>query len=298
MKKLFLVSLALITLTAAQAQLKVIPTLKKGMEKVYETKASMTLPGQSPVNIATETKYTVSEATADGYVVDVMTTSFSSDAAASNIAAQILSAAQEMVKGVNIRVATDKNGKPTKIANYAELSKQLDERSKLMINKIYELIPQAKSAIPEETLKQQFMESLTEDALFKSLSGNSSPLLLFGKTIMTGAQEEFVNDQGLNMKRMYFVNGKDVTTNATLNMSKEQIKKLIIEQVEKTMPAQADAIKGQIDQLMESGMLKIECKETTTFKLQDDFWPGTWTTEVSTESAGQQMVTKTTTTLK
>ena len=298
MKKLFLVSLALITLTAAQAQLKVIPTLKKGMEKVYETKASMTLPGQSPVNIATETKYTVSEATADGYVVDVMTTSFSSDAAASNIAAQILSAAQEMVKGVNIRVATDKNGKPTKIANYAELSKQLDERSKLMINKIYELIPQAKSAIPEETLKQQFMESLTEDALFKSLSGNSSPLLLFGKTIMTGAQEEFVNDQGLNMKRMYFVNGKDVTTNATLNMSKEQIKKLIIEQVEKTMPAQADAIKGQIDQLMESGMLKIECKETTTFKLQDDFWPGSWTTEVSTESAGQQMVTKTTTTLK
>ena len=298
MKKLFLVSLALITMTAAQAQLKVIPTLKKGMEKVYETKASMTLPGQSPVNIATETKYTVSEATADGYVVDVMTTSFSSDAAASNIAAQILSAAQEMVKDVNIRVATDKNGKPTKIANYAELSKQLDERSKLMINKIYELIPQAKSAIPEETLKQQFMESLTEDALFKSLSGNSSPLLLFGKTIMTGAQEEFVNDQGLNMKRMYFVNGKDVTTNATLNMSKEQIKKLIIEQVEKTMPAQADAIKGQIDQLMESGMLKIECKETTTFKLQDDFWPGSWTTEVSTESAGQQMVTKTTTTLK
>lgn len=298
MKKLFLVSLALITMTAAQAQLKVIPTLKKGLEKVYETKACMTLPGQSPVNIATETKYTVSEATADGYVVDVMTTSFSSDAAASNIAAQILSAAQEMVKDVNIRVATDKNGKPTKIANYAELSKQLDERSKLMINKIYELIPQAKSAIPEETLKQQFMESLTEDALFKSLSGNSSPLLLFGKTIMTGAQEEFVNEQGLNMKRMYFVNGKDVTTNATLNMSKEQIKKLIIEQVEKTMPAQADAIKGQIDQLMESGMLKIECKETTTFKLQDDFWPGSWTTEVSTESAGQQMVTKTTTTLK
>ena len=298
MKKLFLVSLALITMTAAQAQLKVIPTLKKGMEKVYETKASMTLPGQSPVNIATETKYTISEATADGYVVDVMTTSFSSDAAASNIAAQILSAAQEMVKDVNIRVATDKNGKPTKIANYAELSKQLDERSKLMINKIYELIPQAKSAIPEETLKQQFMESLTEDALFKSLSGNSSPLLLFGKTIMTGAQEEFFNDQGLNMKRMYFVNGKDVTTNATLNMSKEQIKKLIIEQVEKTMPAQADAIKGQIDQLMESGMLKIDAKETTTFKLQDDFWPGSWTTEVSTESAGQQMVTKTTTTLK
>ncbi|MBO6191482.1 MAG: hypothetical protein J6N98_03670, partial [Prevotella sp.] len=119
-----------------------------------------------------------------------------------------------------------------------------------------------------------------------------------GKTIMTGAQEEFVNEQGLNMKRMYFVNGKDVTTNATLNMSKEQVKKMIISQIEKTMPAQADAIKGQIDQLMESGMLKIDAKETTTFKLQDDFWPKAWNTEATIESAGQKNVSKTTTTLK
>ena len=298
MKKLFLVSLALITMTAAQAQLKVIPTLKKGLEKVYESKATMTLPGQSAINIATDTKYTVSDATADGYVIDMVTTSFTSDAAASNIAAQILSAAQEMIKDVNIRIATDKNGKPVKIVNYAELNKQLDERSKQMVNKIYELIPQAKSVLPEETLKQQFMESLSENALFQSVTGNSSPLLLFGKTIMTGAQEEFVNEQGLNMKRMYFVNGKDVTTNATLNMSKEQVKKLIIAQIEKTMPDQADAVKGQIDQLIESGMLKLDAKETTTFKLQDDFWPATWTTEVSTETAGQQTSTKTTTTLK
>jgi hypothetical protein len=298
MKKLLLVSLALITMTAAQAQLKVIPTLKKGMEKVYESKACMTLPGQSAINIATNTKYTVSDATADGYVLDVITTNFTSDAAASNVAAQILSAAQEMMKDVNIRIATDKNGKPVKIVNYAELNKQLDERSKMMMNKLYELIPEAKSMIPEEALKQQFMESLSEEALLKSMTGSSSPLLLFGKTIMTGAQEEFVNDQGLNMKRMYFVNGKDVTTNATLNMSKEQIKKLIITQLEKTMPEQADAIKGQIDQLIESGMLKLDAKETTTFKLQDDFWPATWTTEVSTETAGQKTATKVTTTLK
>ena len=258
----------------------------------------MTLPGQSAINIATNTKYTVSDATADGYVLDVVTTNFTSDAAASNVAAQILSAAQEMMKDVNIRIATDKNGKPVKIVNYAELNKQLDERSKMMMNKLYELIPEAKSMIPEEALKQQFMESLSEEALLKSMTGSSSPLLLFGKTIMTGAQEEFVNDQGLNMKRMYFVNGKDVTTNATLNMSKEQIKKLIITQLEKTMPEQADAVKGQIDQLIESGMLKLDAKETTTFKLQDDFWPATWTTEVSTETAGQKTATKVTTTLK
>jgi hypothetical protein len=209
-----------------------------------------------------------------------------------------MTAAQEMVKDVNIRVATDKNGKPVKIANYEELSKKVNERGKLMINKIYELVPEAKEILPEDALKEQLMESVAEESLFKSMSGANSPLLLFGKTIMTGAQEEIVNEQGLNMKRMYFVNGKDVTTNATLNMSKEQIKKLLIAQIGKTMPGQADAIKGQIDQLMESGVLKLDAKETTTYKLRDDFWPQTWTTETSNEAAGQGTVTKVTTVLK
>ena len=298
MKKLFLVSLALITMTAAQAQLKIIPTLKKGMEKVYETKASMTLSGQPTINMVSDTKYTVSDATADGYIIDVVTTSFSSDAAKDNITGQIMTAAQEMAKGVHILIATDKNGKPVKIANYDELSKQLNERGKQMIIKLYELMPEVKSALPEEALKEQLLESVAEEPLFKSMTGTNSPLLLFGKTIMTGAQEEIVNEQGLNMKRMYFVNGKDVTTNATLSMSKEQIKKLILAQMEKMMPEQADAIKAQIDQLMESGMLKLDAKETTTFKLQDDFWPKAWNTEATNESAGQKNVTKTTTTLK
>ena len=298
MKKLLTLSMMLMVAVLAQAQLKVIPTLNKGMEKVYETKATMILPGQPAINMVSDTKYTVSEATADGYIIDVVTTTFSSDAAKDNITGQIMTAAQEMAKDVIIRIATDKNGKPVKIANYDELSKKLNERGQLMIKKLYELMPEVKEALPEDALKEQLMESVAEEPLFKSMTGTNSPLLLFGKTIMTGAQEEFVNDQGLNMKRMYFVNGKDVTTNATLNMSKEQVKKMIISQIEKTMPAQADAIKGQIDQLMESGMLKIDAKETTTFKLQDDFWPASWTTEVSTETAGQQMVTKTTTTLK
>ena len=127
MKKLFLVSLALITMTAAQAQLKVIPTLKKGMEKVYETKASMTLPGQPTINMVSDTKYTVSDATANGYIIDVVTTSFSSDAAKDNITGQIMTAAQEMAKGVHILIATDKNGKPVKIANYDELRTTVQE---------------------------------------------------------------------------------------------------------------------------------------------------------------------------
>ena len=152
MKKLFLISLALFTMTAVQAQLKVIPTLKKGMEKVYETKMTMIMPGQPAINLVSDTKYTVSDATADGYIIDVVTTTFSSDASKDNITGQIMTAAQEMVKDVNIRIATDKNGKPVKIANYEELSKKVNERGKLIINKIYELVPAAKEILPEDAL--------------------------------------------------------------------------------------------------------------------------------------------------
>ena len=282
MKKLLLVSLALMTLTVAKAQLKVFPTLKKGMEKVYVTNTTMALPGQPEVAMDVETKYTVSDATANGYVIDMVSTSVSSNATTDNIAGQILVAAQEMVKDVTIRVATDKNGKLLNIQNYDEVSKAFDGRSKQMTEKLYQLIPQMKDVISEDALKGQLMENLNMEALFRSIKEATSPLALFGKTIMT----------------MYFVNGRAVTTSSTLNMSKDEIKQLIIAQVEKLAPAQADMIKKNIDQLIDSGMMKIDVKETATYDLQDDNWPKKLAVEVVNEVVGQKSVSKSTITLK
>ena len=298
MKKLLLVSLALMTLTVAKAQLKVFPTLKKGMEKVYVTNTTMALPGQPEVAMDVETKYTVSDATANGYVIDMVSTSVSSNATTDNIAGQILVAAQEMVKDVTIRVATDKNGKLLNIQNYDEVSKAFDGRSKQMTEKLYQLIPQMKDVISEDALKGQLMENLNMEALFRSIKEATSPLALFGKTIMTGAQEQPTNEQGLKLNRMYFVNGRAVTTSSTLNMSKDEIKQLIIAQVEKLAPAQADMIKKNIDQLIDSGMMKIDVKETATYDLQDDNWPKKLAVEVVNEVVGQKSVSKSTITLK
>lgn len=298
MKKLFLISLALISMTAAHAQLKVIPTLKKGMEKVYVTKGSMILPGQPEMAFDTESKFSVSDATAEGYVIDMITTSFNCAVSPDNITGQIVAASQEMIKDINVRVATDKNGKPLKIMNYDELSKVLDTHSKQMIDKLYQLVPQIKTNLSEDVLKAQLMESVTEEALLKSMTNTASPMLLFGKTVMTGSQEDITNEQGIKMKRMYFVNGKNVTANATINMSKEDIKNLIIAQIEKMAPDQAKIIKENIDQLMDTGMLKIDFKETATYELQDDNWPKTLTIEIVNEAAGQKTINKSISTLK
>ena len=111
MKKLFFLSVMLTAAMAASAQLKIAPKMQKGLTKVYNVVATTNIPGQKEVNITTDMKYTVTEASANGYVVDVLTTTLTSDATSDNIAGQLLSGAAELLKDLNVRVATNKDGR-------------------------------------------------------------------------------------------------------------------------------------------------------------------------------------------
>ena len=287
MKKLFFLSVMLTAAMAASAQMKIAPKMQKGLSKVYNVVATTNIPGQKEVNITTDMKYTVTEANADGYVVDVLTTTFYSDATSDNIAGQLLSGAAELLKGLNVRVATNKDGRAEKIVNYAELRPKMDDMCDKLIEKMYQAIPQMSQLVPKEPLRQQMMESLTEEKLLKSMQNATSVMTLNGKTVMTGAQEEYVNEQGMKMKRLYFVNGKNIVTNSSMNMSKDELKALLIAQVEKLAPAQADMIKQNIDTVIESGMLKMDMKETATYDLLDDGWVKSVTVDTTTDTMGQ-----------
>lgn len=287
MKKLFFLSVMLTAAMAASAQMKIAPKMQKGLSKVYNVVATTNIPGQKEVNITTDMKYTVTDANADGYVVDVLTTTFSSDATSDNIAGQLLSGAAELLKDLNVRVATNKDGKAEKIVNYAELKPKMDGMCDKLIEKMYQAVPQLSQMLPKEPLRKQLMESLTEKNLLKSMQNATSVMTLNGKTVMTGAQEEYVNEQGMKMKRMYFVNGKNIVTNSSMNMSKDELKALIIAQVEKMAPGQADLVKQNIDTLMESGMLKMDMKETATYDLLDDGWVKSVTVDTTTDTMGQ-----------
>ena len=287
MKNLFFLSVMLTAAMAASAQLKIAPKMQKGLTKVYNVVATTNIPGQKEVNITTDMKYTVTEASANGYVVDVLTTTFTSDATSDNIAGQLLSGAAELLKGLNVRVATNKDGRAEKIVNYAELRPKMDDMCDKLIEKMYQAIPQMSQLVPKEPLRQQMMESLTEEKLLKSMQNATSVMTLNGKTVMTGAQEEYVNEQGMKMKRLYFVNGKNIVTNSSMNMSKDELKALLIAQVEKLAPAQADMIKQNIDTVIESGMLKMDMKETATYDLLDDGWVKSVTVDTTTDTMGQ-----------
>ena len=271
MKKMFFVGLMLTAAMAASAQLKVAPKMAMGDQKTYVTTTTMNIPQQGEVNVTDESTYTVSEVLADGFVVKIESTKVTTDATADNIAGQLFGATQEMLMGVEVKVQTDKDGKPVAIKDYAELKKKIDARVEVLVDKLVKTVP-ALAQLPKETIKAQISDGATEEALLGALTNTANPLALNGKTIMTGATEEYVADQGIKMKRMYFVNGQKVTVNSSMNMTKEDMKQMLIKTVEKMAPDQADMVKQNIDAVMESGMLKIDAKATSSFELQSDGW--------------------------
>ena len=298
MKKVILLSVMLMASMAISAQTKIVPQMKKGLKKVYATTATVSVGGQKDVKMSSETKYTVTEANADGYVVDMVVTSFATDADVNDVAGQMISATQEMMKDVNVRLQTNKDGQVVGIKNYAEVKKQIDAFGAKIVDKLMESVPQLSQVMSKDALKQQIQESVNEQALIRSLKEADGVLMLNGKTPMTGAQEEYVNEKGVKMKRMYFVNGKSIVTNGSANITKDELKKMIIEQVEKTMPAQAEIVKQNIDQLLSSGMLKVDIKETSTYEMGDDSWVKSVKTESNSEFVGTKTVVKSETVCK
>ncbi len=296
MKKVMMVSVMLMAAVAAKAQLKVAPKMELGVERTYIVVNNVAVPTQGDVKMTVEQKYTVGRQTADGFVMDVVTTDVKTEAADNNIAGKLIAATGELMSGLNIQVATDKDGKVVKINNYADLKPQLDKRTDKLVESMA-AVPEL-SAIPKDVLTNQIKENLTEEKLLATMQQSTSILALNGKTVMTGAQDEYTNDDGLKLKRMYFVNGKTITANGTLSMSKEDMKALIIQQVEKAAPEQADMIKQNIDQLIDSGMLKMDVKETATYEMGEDGWVKSLKSEATQEAMGQKTVSTTTVTLK
>ena len=286
-----MVGLLLTMIVAVQAQVKVAPKMAKGMQKVYVTESKVGIPGQPEFNMTAETKYSVTGAVKGGYTMEVVTTDFKCDATDNNIAAKLMSAPSELLKGVTIRVTTDQDGQVKSIDNFAELKKKVDEVGGQLVNELFEKVSMLSQVMDKETLKKQVLSNVTPESMLKSMQVTNSPLMLNGKTVTMGMQEDYTADYGLKMKRMYFVNGNKITTNGSLNMSKDDMKQLIIKEVEKIMPSQADMVKENIDQLMDSGMAKIDSKETATYELQDDGWVKSILAETTYQMMGQNTKT-------
>ena len=298
MKKLMMVGLLLTVAFALQAQVKIAPMMQKGTVKNYVAVAIATLPGQGDVKITTDTKYTITDATADGYVLEMVSTDVKTECDPNNIAGKLMAAAEEMIKGTVIRVTLDKDGRVQNILNGDEVKAKLDKQADVFIDQMMTEIPQLAQVLSKDALKQQVAQSLTTDALVKSMQEATSPLALNGKTLVTGLQDEFVSKEGMKMKRMYFVNGKSIVANSLMNMSDDEMKKFIIKQVEQSAPDQAQMIKDNIDTVLDSGLLKLDMNEKASYELTDDLWVKSMETTMESDIMGQKSSTIVKTQLK
>ena len=298
MKKLMMVSLLLTVAMALQAQVKVAPKMQKGTVKTYVADATITLPGQGDVKVTADSKYSITDAKADSYVLEMVSTDVKTECEPGNIAGKLVAAAQEMMKDAVVRATLDKDGRIQNILNGDEVKARVDKQADAFIDQMLADVPQLAGVVSKDALKQQVSQALTIEGLVQTLQQATSPLALNGKTIASGSQEEFVSQEGLKMKRMYFVNGKTIIANSVMNMTEDEMKQTIIKQVEKSAPDQAQMIKDNIDQLMSTGMLKMDHKETATYELQDDGWVKSIVVDSTTETMGQQVVTKSVAKLK
>ena len=293
-------STLLLVALMASSQTKVVPKMKKGLKKTYASEAVIKNAAQkSPVTITTLTTFEVTDATTDGYVLDAQITDVKNDADQSDMQGRIMSMSTEMLKGIHTIYATDKEGKVTKILNFNEIKEKTlasidnllaaaplpdSEEAKTMMEKVKETV--------KETVREELTSKLTEEMLVESLQANTSPLALNGKTIATGTEEEFKNNMGLKMKRIYTVKDKsNIQSSAVMNMSTEEMKELIYNLMAKLMPGMTDEIRKGMDSMI--GSIKMEAKEETTYTLKDDGWVETITSEVSSSTMGQGSVINT-----
>ena len=289
MRKLLSLSiLLLITLVSYAQQVKVSPTLEKGMRKTYVTETVTEIQGQKPITLQTETQYEVTDVTPDGYTVTITVTKADFNHDINSIVSRVLTLSTEMMKGVTSSCATDKDGQIIKLLNYEDIRsasvKMLDDLLKEVP------LPQGLSA---DALKQQILKNITEESLLKTTQMNTGIMGLNGKTITSGMEEEYTLDQGIKMKRTYKVNPDgSILATGVLGMTMDELKNMVISQLEKANPAQAESIKGQIDAVIAN--LRLEVTENSTFTFAPDGWVDTLQSEVSTQGMGAKTVVRST----
>ena len=235
MKKLFLASIVLMTALVAQAQTKIAPKLEKGFKAVYVENGEANT-GAADMKITVETQYVVTDVTADGAVIEVTQLSSSAEpvgASVGNPMAEIVAITQKTLDGVCLKVATDADGQPLKILNIDEVQDLGKKVLGAAFDQLYSKMPELAQAAPKETLVEQLAGKLSEESIISGLKNSMDVLTLNGKTVSNGATEEYTNEDGMKMKRMYFVMGKNIICNASLSMTKDELKAFIIEQVEK-----------------------------------------------------------------
>ena len=100
--------------------------------------------------------------------------------------------------------------------------------------------------------------------------------------------EEKYNNNMVDLKRVWLVTGKVIGASSKTDMSREETKNFIISAVEKSSPEKVNMIKENIDQVLDSGLFKLDMSEKTKYELSDDLWLKSIENDMESDIMGQK----------
>ena len=297
MKKTIITFALLFAVTALNAQTLIKANFQKGDQATYESvaniKVSVPMAGNSEsIKTNSQTKITVKDATADGYVIEMMTTNIKMEGN-QEVAQQTGNMLNQYLSNVPLLLKTDANGKVKDILNYTEVQTQVSKLAMASIDSLYKAKPEMEKTLPKYKMAMSINSLLTKEAFIESAENNSF-FIFFGKTLKTGDKVD-MNKQGIKTTVTYEVNKEPNALNIIGkikgNMTEDDVKAFFIDKMkqmgaDEAMVSQLDANWGQMKQM---GMAKMDVDGTSMTKLLNTGWATEYSTDVKTKMMGMEM---------
>ena len=305
MKKSLLTFVLLLAVTALNAQTLIKANFQKGDQATYESvaniKVSVPMAGTSEsIKTNGQTKITVKDASADGYVIEMTTTNIKMEGN-QEVAQQTGNMLNQYLSNVPLLLKTDANGKVKDILNYTEVQTQVSKLAMASIDSLYKAKPEMEKTLPKYKMAMSINSLLTKEAFIESAENNSF-FIFFGKTLKTGDKVD-MNKQGIKTTVTYEVNKEPNALNIIGkikgNMTEDDVKAFFIDKMkqigaDEAMVSILDANWGQMKQM---GMAKMDVDGTSMNKLLNSGWATEYSTDVKTKMMGMEMTINTVTKL-
>lgn len=305
MKKSLLTFVLLLAVTALNAQTLIKANFQKGDQATYESvaniKVSVPMAGTSEsIKTNGQTKITVKDASADGYVIEMTTTNIKMEGN-QEVAQQTGNMLNQYLSNVPLLLKTDANGKVKDILNYTEVQTQVSKLAMASIDSLYKAKPEMEKTLPKYKMAMSINSLLTKEAFIESAENNSF-FIFFGKTLKTGDKVD-MNKQGIKTTVTYEVNKEPNALNIIGkikgNMTEDDVKAFFIDKMkqigaDEAMVSKLDANWGQMKQM---GMAKMDVDGTSMTKLLNSGWATEYSTDVKTKMMGMEMTIKSVTKL-
>ena len=305
MKKSLLTFVLLLAVTALNAQTLIKANFQKGDQATYESvaniKVSVPMAGNSEsIKTNSQTKITVKDATAEGYVIEMITTNVKMDGNV-EVFQQTGNMLNQYLSNVPLLLKTDADGKVKDLLNYTEVQTKVSKFAMAFMDSLYKAKPEMEKALPKYKMAMSMNSLLTKEAFIESVEYNTF-FQLFGKTLKTGDKEN-KDMQGIKTTVTYELNKEPSALNIVGkingNMTEDDVKAFLIDKMKQMgadegMVSQLDANWGQMKQM---GMAKMDVDGTSMTKLLNTGWATEYSTDIKTKMMGMEMTINTVTKL-